>query len=159
MKQFKGPKRQRGFLGLVALGISAVSTAVSLKEGKKARKAGEAANEAQKKANRIRNYQKKRAFLRNFRQQQANAYSEGIGSGVDIRSSAVQGRRASQGTQAGVASSEANKLDALGLEIADFQQSQADSNFRAQRANSIGSFALQFASVVKPAPKTTPDGP
>ena len=142
-----------------ALAVTAISTGIQIKEGKKAKKAGRAANESQKQANRIRNYQKKRQFLRNFRQEQANAYSEGIGSGVEIRSSAVQGRRGSQRSQATTAARETARLDELGLEVADFQQSQADSNFRAQRASAIGSFALQFASVVKPAPKTTPDGP
>ena len=156
MKQFKGPKRQRGFLGILALGISALSTAKSLKEGKKARKAGAAANESQKKANRIRNYQKKRTFLRNFRQQQANAYSEGIASGVALESSAIQGRRASQKSQAGVASRESNRLDELGMEVADFQQAQANANFRSQRASAIGSFASQFISLSKPASTVEP---
>jgi hypothetical protein len=157
MKQFKGPKRQRGFLGILALGLSAVSTAISYKEGKKAQKKGRAANEAQKKVNRLRNYQKKRGFLRNFRAQQANIYSETIARGVGLESSGAQGQLASQGTQSTTAVREARQLGDLGAEVADFQQGQANANFRSQRASAIGSFASQFISLSKPASPVDPE--
>ena len=139
-----------------ALAVTAISTASSIKEGKKAKKKGRAANETQKKVNRLRNYQKKRQFLRNFRAQQANIYSETIARGVGLDSSGAQGQLASQATQSTTAVREARRLDELGAEVADLQQGQADANFRSQRASAIGSFALQFASLSKPASTVDP---
>ena len=68
--------------------------------GNKARKAKKAANEAQLYMTRLKNRQAKRAFLRNFRQAQAQTLSAGIASGADITSSGIQGQMSSNISQA-----------------------------------------------------------
>ena len=148
MKQFKGPKYQRGFafLAALALSVAAGSTALSIKSGKKAAKAQGRANEAQRKANRLRNKQAKRTFLRKFRQAQALALTSGIARGVGIESSGVQGVLSSEISQKNTALAEFKEADALGTAFTDAQTSASNNQFKAQAFSQVANFASSFLS-------------
>jgi hypothetical protein len=141
MKAFKGPKYQKGFL---ALAVTALSTVASLRSGRKATKAGKRANEAQKKINRAKNRQAKRAFLKNFRANQAATIQGAATAGVDIESSAFQGNLASARTQKNLALQEFVEFDKLGAEVSDAQQGQATHNARSAAFGQVASFASNF---------------
>ena len=143
---FKGPKYQRGFLGIVSAVISAASAIKSAQEGRKAAKAQRGANEAQRKINRLRNKQAKRQFLQNFRQAQAAAIVGAVGAGVSVESSGAQGMLASQQTQARVSTNEFNIMDQLGETMAAYQNAYSKRAANAQTWGAVSSFASQFIS-------------
>ena len=147
MKQFKGPKYQRGFLpalGWVAAAITGGSAIAGHRAAKKGAKAQRRANEAQREVNRLRNLQNKRQFLRQFRQAQAMSLMGGVGAGVGLESSRVQSQLSSQMAQANTAIREFNRMDELGDTIT--AQMNAQSKYGAQQAgwSALGSFASQF---------------
>lgn len=128
----------------VMLGVAAAGTAKSISEGKKAKKASKRANEAQRKINRLRNFQSKRAFMRQFRQQQADVVTAGLAQGIGIGSSTIQGQRASGLTQAGTGAVEFQRMDDLGAEMTKQMNKQASAQFAAGVSSSVASFASSF---------------
>lgn len=143
MKPFNGPKHQRGFIGLIATGVSLVASKV---QADKAEKKGKRANAAQKKANKILNRQKRRKFIRQFRQGQADAYSSTIASGADFESSRAKGARSTAAAQLNQGLREAEQLEELGSQVGDLRQGQASSSARSAQYGQLASFASQFIS-------------
>lgn len=145
-------------LSAIAIGVAVGGTVLSLNAAKKSRNQAAAANEAQKKINRLRNAQNKRAFLRNFRQSQANVLSSAIASGIGLESSRTRGTIASEKSQRDLAVSEFAEADRLGGEVADFRTAAAGSQARAQRFSALASFATNFISFGGGSSTTTPRG-
>lgn len=127
-----------------AVVVSAGSAIMSHKAGKKASRAQQEANEAQRKINQLKNKQAKRAFLRNFRQAQANLISASIASGVGLESSAVQGGVTSVRSQRDLAVKEFGQMDTLGGEMTAAMNSASRNQLRAQTWSAVSSFAQQF---------------
>lgn len=125
----------------ISLFIAAASTLGTILSGKKAKKASKAANAAQRKINRLKNEQSKRAFLRQFRQAQAAALVSGVASGVTIESSGVQGTLAGQFSQKETALSEFKQADDLGVAQQAAQNAQASANFAGSVFGSVAAFA------------------
>jgi hypothetical protein len=141
-----------------ALAIGIVAAGASIHQGKKATKAQKRANEAQRKINKLKNFQAKRSFLRNFRQTQAAALSTAIAQGVGLESSGVQGTRASEQAQKNTALIEFKRFDELGGEYAAQTNKAADASFNAGAFASLSSLAMSFSGSFKgsPAPTATP---
>jgi len=131
---------------IAALAVSAGSAVAGLKAGKKSQKAQQAANAAQMKANRLKNLQAKRSFLRGFRQAQANVLSTSIASGIGLGSSRTQGTLSSERSQAGLATREFAEADRLGVETLNARNRSASQAFRSQAFGAVSSFASQFVS-------------
>ncbi len=131
---------------LTSLIASGVATVASHRQGKKATKASQAANEAQRKANKLRNKQAKRAFLRKFRQSQANIVVSSVAAGVGLESSAFQGSLSSEVSQRDTALREFKEADELGAEFTAQQNRATSASFRSQAFGAIGNFASQFIS-------------
>ena len=130
-------------VGIVSAVVVA-STAYSISQGKKASKAQKQSNEAQRRINELRNKQNKRAFLRQFRQAQADALQSAVAAGVGLESSAFQGTRASQATQAETAVKEFKRMDELGAEQTAALNRASNAQFRSQVGSAVASFASQF---------------
>jgi len=129
----------------LGLFIAAASAVGSLVSGKKAKKAQKKANAAQRKINRLKNEQAKRAFLRKFRQQQAAALVSGVAAGVGIESSTVQGELSSGRSQRTTAVGEFGELDALGGAQEAAQNQAASANFQGSVFGAVGAFASSKA--------------
>jgi len=140
----KGPKYQRGFLGIVAAVIAGGSAVAGAAAGKKSSRAKRRANDAQRRINKLRNKQAKREFLQNFRQAQADAYSTAIAAGIGLESSALQGRLASQRAQADTSVAEFNRMDVLGAEITRNENKAARYDSQAQTWGAVASVASSF---------------
>ena len=147
---------------IIAAAVAVGGTAKSAIDSRKAKKAGQRANAAQVKANRIKNAQQKRAFLRKFQQAQAAALAGGIAAGVGIESSLTQGLLSGQATQKAVQIAEFKELDTLGETVLNQRQSQA--NFQSSSAifGQVAGFASKFVNFadfkkppVPPPPATT----
>jgi hypothetical protein len=110
--------------------------------GRKAKKASKAANAAQRAINKLKNKQNKRAFLRQFRQAQAEALVGGVAAGVDVESSTVAGVLAGQRTQARTAVGEFAEGERLGDVQTAAINRQASANFAASIFGSVASFAM-----------------
>lgn len=132
------PKKQRGFIQAVIGGALAIGSLVS---GNKARKAQNSARAAQQQANRVRNFQAKRQFLRDFRQQQAAAIANPLAAGA-VDSSFSRATQSSQGTQANIASLDFSRLNELG----ELASANLNSAARAQFASSVFGTLGQFAN-------------
>jgi hypothetical protein len=130
----------------IALAVSAASTAASLSASGKAKKAQERANAAQMKANRLKNLQQKRQFMRGFRQAQANVLSTSIASGIGLGSSRTQGTLGSESSQQRLALREFQQFDELGVEVANQQNKAASAQFRSQAFGAVANFSSQFVS-------------
>jgi len=124
--------------------IAAAASVFSLAGSRKARKGQERTNEAIRKANVLRNKQSKRQFLKNFRQAQANVYSQAIAAGVGLDSSAFQGTRSSQSAQAGTAIREFREFDKLGAEQTSGMNQAALGQFQAGAWGAVANFAASF---------------
>lgn len=131
---------------ITAVVVAAGSAYMSHKAGKKSSKAQQKANEAQRKINKLKNKQAKRAYLRNFRQAQADTYTSAIAAGVGIDSSAFQGARVSHESQRALALKEFGKMDELGGEMTAAMNSAARNTARAQTWGAVSSFAQSFIS-------------
>jgi len=129
-------------MGVLSTIAAVASIGGKLVAGRKAKKASKAANAAQRAMNRLKNKQNKRAFLKQFRQAQAQALVGGVAAGVDVGSSTVQGVLAGQRTQRGTAVKEFAESERLG----DVQQAaiakQASANFASSVFGSVASFAM-----------------
>ena len=99
-----------GPLGAIAGGVLGAIGGVF---GRKKRKQQQLAAAARRKANQIRNFQQRRAFINNFLTAQGTTLATGALSGADLGSSGVQGELASQRTQATTGLLEANEMDRL----------------------------------------------
>lgn len=132
-------------MSFVATAVAVVSTGASLIQGKKASKNQARANEEQRKINRLKNEQAKRAFLRNFRQTQATNMVATIGRGVGLDSSGYQGTAASEVSQRNLAIKEFNELNQLGAAAAAFSTKAAQQSYQSQAYGTIGSIASSFA--------------
>lgn len=139
---------------LVLAGVSTISSLIS---GRKSSKAQEAANEAQRDINRLRNKQNKRAFMRQFRQAQAAAIQGAVTAGIGIESSAVQGTLSSQAKQALLADHEFKWMDVYGAEMSSQLSKASNYQFQAGVANLVGNFASSF--IGSQPPSTTPSPP
>lgn len=128
----------------IAVGVAAVGTFASIRQAKKATAAGQDANEALRKANRLKNKQAKRAFLRNFRQAQANVLVSSVMAGVGLESSAFQGTLASEKSQRDLALKEFERADELGTEFLTAQNRQTSAQTRSSAFGSIAGFASSF---------------
>jgi len=129
------------------MGVLSTITAVAaiggkLVAGRKAKKASKAANAAQRAINKLRNKQNKRAFLRNFRQAQAQALVGGVAAGVDVGSSTVQGALAGQESQKRTAVAEFAEGERLGDVQTAAMNKQASANFAASVFGSVAGFAM-----------------
>jgi len=131
---------------LAALALSGASAIAGASASRKARKSQRRANEAQREQNRLKNFQAKRAFLRNFRQVQAQALMAPIAAGVGLESSLAQSQLQSQGAQARVASEEFLEMDELGGLYAAHMNSAARRQGQASIYGQISNFAMQFAA-------------
>lgn len=132
--------------GIVAAVVAGVGAVASYKSSKKARKANERANEAQREINRLRNQQARRAFMRQFRQAQADVVSAGIMQGVGIESSMVQGQLSSQIAQGITATKEFAQMDDLGAEQTAALNQASKYQGRAALAGTVSSLASSFIS-------------
>lgn len=121
--------------------IAAVSSLASIVSGRKASKAQKRANAAQRKINRLKNKQKKRAFLRSFRQAQADVLTSAIGSGASLDSSVFQGTTLSEQAQVRLGIKEFKEFDTLGGEFTAAQDSASRHGFQSAAFGTISSFA------------------
>jgi hypothetical protein len=133
-------------LTTIAVGVAAVGVGASIVAGKKATKQQKKANAAQRKINQLKNKQAKRAFIRNFRQQQAIALTQGIASGVGLESSLVQGTMASQAAQAKTALREFKAFDSLGGEFTAATNRASSAAFKSAAFGQVAAFAGNFIS-------------
>lgn len=133
-------------IGTVAAVVAGASLIGGRRASKKAAAAQEAANEAQRKINRLKNKQARRQFLRNYRQQAANTISGAIAAGVGLESSAFQGMTQSLKAQRNVALDEFYQMDQLGAEYTGYMNAASSRNAQAQRWGVVGGFAQQFIS-------------
>jgi aminopeptidase N len=131
-------RKQAGFIQFAVGAAFAVAGALS---GRKSRKAQNAARRQQQQANRLRNLQSKRQFLRNFRQQQAAAIATPLAQGV-AQSSFAQATASSQRAQAGVASGEFAELSRLGEAASANLNRAATASFNASIFGSLAQFAV-----------------
>ena len=129
----------------IAVGVAAVSAAASIHQAKKAESAGKKKNRIARKTNQLKNKQAKRAFLRNFRQAQANVLVGNVMAGVGLGSSAFQGTSASEKSQANTAINEFKEFDALGAQFTQQQNKQASAQGSSATFSAISSFAMSFA--------------
>jgi hypothetical protein len=143
-----------GFFAVLS-GISAVAGLIS---GKKASDKNKDANKMQAQINKFKNRQEIRAFLRNYRQQQADALAAGVFSGIGLESSSVQGARSSLQTQARTGTREAHKLSDMGAQVGGLRASAAKYNFNAGLFNTGAQIASSFnqPSVTEPEPPPPP---
>ena len=137
-------------LTTLALGVSIAGTALSLQQGARASSQSKAAGRAQAEANRLRNKQAKRTFLRRFRQEQASVLTGAVASGAEFESSAFQGQLSSNISQKDTALTEFAEADRLGTEVISRQAKASSARFASGAAGSVGSFAAQFITFGKP---------
>ena len=128
------------------------------KKAKKGVKAQKEANRLQREANKLKNKQAKRAFMRNYRQAQGAALATGVGAGIDLESSRVQGAMASQTSQARTAVTEFKKFDELGAAIGAQQDKVSKYNYQSGVFSSISSIAASFIGFSAGSPNTTSPG-
>mgnify|MGYP001827430837 CR=1 FL=1 len=150
MKQFKGPKYQQGFLGIVSAIVSVGSAIAGASKARQASKANRRANQTQRQINEMKNFQAKRQFLRNFRQAQAAALAGGVARGASLESSGVQSARASQGSQAITATGEFNRMDELGALMTHQLNSASKYSAQSSAFGALSQFAGQFAQFSSP---------
>lgn len=156
IKQFKGPAKQRGFLGLVALGVSALGAIGSAKEGNKANEAARRAAKNEKDIRAIRNFQAKRTFLKGFRLLQAETVATGgaIEGGLD--SSRTQGQLAASRTQTQVGLEEQKKLSSLdAAAVANATAAQKHRN-RAATISTVAGLASSAINLIPTGGSGTP---
>ena len=139
-----------------ATAIAAVSVVGGQVAAHKGRKANRKANDLQKQLNQLGNKQSIRAFLKNYRAQQANALAQGVFAGIGLESSSVQGAQSSLRTQAEVAGGEADEMLRLGSAAGDMRLKSAKYNMNAQLFNQAASLATSF---IPTAPKEGGGGP
>lgn len=132
------PHKQRGWINFVIGGALALGSAIS---GRKSRKAQNAARRQQQQANRLKNLQSKREFLRNFRQQQAAAVASGIAGGT-TDSSISRATQSSQRAQASVAGAEFGELNRLGEAASANLNRAATQSYNAGIYGQLAGFAL-----------------
>ena len=144
--QFKGPQKQAGFWNFVAAGIAGLTGIGSAISGRKAKKAQKRANDAQRKINRLKNFQAKRAFLRQVRQAQAANLTQGVAAGVGLESSRVQGTQSSQEAQMRSSVTEFGVMDKLGGEQTSALNKAAQRQYNAGLYSTASNFAMSFAS-------------
>ena len=124
--------------------LGAVSAVAGLISGKKAADKNKDANKLQAEINKFKNRQEIRAFLRNYRAQQANVLASGVAAGLGIESSSVQGAQASLRSQKELSVSEANEMTALGAASGDLRVKAAKYNMNAQLFGQAASLATSF---------------
>lgn len=135
------PRKQRGWIQLVGLAIAAVGAGMQAKAAHDQRKA----RRGQQYANRLRNFQAKRQFMRNFKVAQAEALARGIAGGGDPRSSYTQATLASQTAQARTASRDFREFDRIGQQASAYLDSAARAQFGANLLSTAASFAMSDA--------------
>ncbi len=129
-------------MGVVSTIVAVAAIGGKLIAGRKAKKASKAANATQRAMNKLKNQQNKRAFLRQFRQAQAQALVGGIAAGVDVASSTVAGAMAGQESQRRTAVAEFAEGERLGDVQTAAINRQASANFAASVFGSVASFAM-----------------
>ena len=141
-------------VGITALVVTGVSAAASAQQGRKAKKAQKRANNAQRKINRLKNFQAKRAFLRQVRQAQAANLTQGVAAGIGLESSRVQGTQSSQEAQRISSGTEFAKMDELGDRQTAALNKAAQYQYNAGLYSTVSNFASQFASLKPKKPNT-----
>lgn len=135
------PRKQAGFIQVLGLAFAAGSAVM----GNKARKAQNRARAAQMQANRIRNFQAQRQFMRNFRQAQAEALARGIAGGADPSSSFTQATMASEQSQVKTAQRDFAELSRLGEAASANLNRAANAQFASGLLSTASSFAMSPA--------------
>lgn len=156
MKPFKGPAKQRGFLGLLSLAVTAIGAVGSAKKAKKADKANQRAALDEKEIRSIRNLQAKRKFLKDFRLTQAVTIASGGAVEGGLDSSRSQGERASASTQARVGVAEQGKLGELDASAVSNAVAAAKFKSQASRISTIAGLASSAINLIPTAPNSTP---
>jgi hypothetical protein len=133
-------------LGIIAGIVSGASAIAGASAARKSSKAQRRQNELQRKVNRLKNAQAKRAFLRNFRQQQAAILQSSVAMGVGLASSAVQGQVQSARSQKATAQAEFGKMRLWGEQGADAMNDISKYQGQAAMFGAVSSFASQFIS-------------
>jgi len=129
---------------VTAVVVTGATAYAGYEQGKKSSKAQAAANEAQRKINRLKNKQAKRQYLRQFRQAQADVYTAAVAANVGLESSAFQAIRSSHMAQRDTALREFKAFDALGGEQSAAMTRASNAAFRAQTYGTIAGFASGF---------------
>jgi hypothetical protein len=128
----------------VATAVVVGSTIKGQYDAHKARGAQRKANDLQKQLNELGNKQNIRAFLKNYRQQQANVLASGLAAGLGIESSSVQGAQSSLRTQANLGVTEAEEMTRLGGAAGDLRIKAGEYNMNAQLFGQVASLATSF---------------
>ena len=128
----------------IAAAVAIGAAVVANKRASSASKKRGKANDSRKAANELRNKQARRNFLRAFRQAQANTLTAGLAAGIGLESSAVQGRRGSEVSQATTGLEEFNQFDILGKQFAKFEKKAARRDVQSGTFSGISSIAQQF---------------
>lgn len=126
---------------LVGAGLSIGSAIL----GNKSRKAQNRARAAQQQANRVRNFQAQRQFMRNFSIAQAEALARVIAGGADPSSSFAQATMSSQGTQVKTAQRDFAELSRLGESASANLNRAANASFGSGLFSTAASFAMSDA--------------
>lgn len=132
------PRKQAGFLQLLGLGFAAGTALL----GNKTRTAQNRARRDQQQANRVKNFQAQRQFMRNFKAAQAEALARGVAGGADVSSSFTQATKASQATQAETASRDVGELSRLGESASAQLNRAANASFASGLLSTASSFAM-----------------
>jgi hypothetical protein len=125
-----------------AFAIAAAAKVISLGLSFGARKKRKRAARLQQQIQAISSRQRRRAFIRRFREAQAAALVSGVASGAGLESSAVAGTIASQRTQRGVAEGEFIDQSRLSAAAGSSLQRAGNLEFAAGAFDVGASFAL-----------------
>lgn len=131
-------------IATIAVVTSVAAGYKSQQAAKKSTRAQKDSNKLQREINKLKNLQAKRAFLRNFRQQQANVIAQSVAAGVGLDSSAFQGTLQSMQSQAGQSIREFARMDELGAAQTQAMNQISSANRQAQSWGAISQFAASF---------------
>ncbi len=126
--------------------VAGASAVASYRSGRKASKAQSKANDNQREINRLKNQQAQRAFMRQFRQAQADVITGGVFQGIGLEGSTVQGQLVSNTAQMNTARREFAEMNRLGDAMTSNLNRASRYGFQANTFGQIGSLAMSFAS-------------
>jgi hypothetical protein len=141
-----------GFFGIAAL----VSTGLSLIQGNEARQDAKKGNRIQEGQVRLENRQRIREFMRNYRQQLADAITQAQVSGVSLESSGIQGVRGSLRSQREQGAALFNEQQRLGIAANDKFASAQKRGFYSQVAGQVGQALPAIESLIDQTPTLKP---
>jgi len=135
-----------GTIAVIALGISAVSTAVSIDQQRSAARSSKKARKAQERIQAIKTARERRQQVRQSIVARAQAEAQGQATGTSRSSSISQAKDSVQSQLAGNISFLDN-VTALNKQTSIFQQQAADATSRAGVASAISGIALSGGSL------------